>query len=222
MIKDMTYRFLIFAFLFFSAVPVFAYVLEKVQVNEPYEIVEAKLPPEEKQLYVGKLNGFPVMYKVNADKPFKLHLELRQPKTGVEPKKLSLLVVRQNENNGGVTEVARQPFVKEDWRIEKDKVLGLTFFAGEPLAIELDSGTYKIEVSAPDNIGDYLLTIGNKDTKPVGYWGTLKQVRTVQSAFGYSLFRMLASSYVYYPLGIIVLLFLIHRTWRWRKTFGHA
>ena len=66
-----------------------------------------------------------------------------------------------------------------------------------------------------------MLMIG-ENQQSNSYFETLGNVRTTQKFFGYSFFKLLTSSYVYYPLGILLLLFAIYRTWKYRKSIAYV
>ncbi|MCA9354252.1 MAG: hypothetical protein KC877_01900 [Candidatus Kaiserbacteria bacterium] len=199
--------------------PAMAYQLTVTEVDEPYEIVPIAVDEFNKQVQLGTLNNFPVMYEFVIDSTTELSFQLSEV-ARIEPTGFSLMLVRQNDDDGGVTEVVRQPGNENAWTRLKDSVYGLTFLEGEKLVQELTPGMYRLEVSTPVNIGSYRLTIGS-ESDPLGYFATVGQVRTTQAHFGYSIVRMLMSSYVYYPLGIIFLLLIIHRTWKYRNVIKY-
>jgi hypothetical protein len=91
----------------------------------------------------------------------------------------------------------------------------MNFLTSPAISESVESGTYRIEVSSPDNRGQYLLTIGDQPTEP-GYFAELAAIRQTQQYFGLSIFSMLRTSYVYYPIGILLLLFALYKTWSYR------
>lgn len=199
----------------------FAYTTYLAEPTNPYETIPLEQALEERQVHLGILNGFPVMYEVQVSASTSLQVKLSQRyQSGASPRELALMVVRDSET-GGVSEIGRLRPKLESLIIRKDAVYGMTFWDTETITKEVSPGVYRIEVSTPTNEGPYLLTIGESDT-PVGYFATLAQIRSVQKVFGLSVISMLKSSYVYYPVGILLLLFLIHRTWRFRKSITHA
>ena len=205
----------------FVATPAAAYELFVTEVTEPYQIVPLESPLEEKQAYVGELVDYPLMYEVTTDATTTLSAQLSQRYRGAMPLGLALMVVRSDDRGGGVTEIGRLHPESADWVKRRDKVYGMTFWDSAIFAREVGPGTYRIEVSTPENQGPYLLTIGTND-KDSGYWKTLGQVYTTQQTFGLSFLSMLRSSLVYYPLGILLLLFVIQRTWKYRKSITHV
>jgi hypothetical protein len=102
-----------------------------------------------------------------------------------------------------------------NWNTVRDPKLGMTLLTSPLLSEEVEPGSYRIEVSSPDNVGQYLLTVGQEATEP-GYFAQLAGIRTTQAYFGLGIFSMLKSSYVYYPIGILLLVFAIYKTWSYR------
>lgn len=199
-----------------------AYELSVTSVSTPYEIIPIEGDPEVKQVYLGTLEDFPVMYEIRSAESFILSAQLMQQyQGGADPKELSLMIIRENDKGRGVTEVARLRPASTDWVMRQDSVYGMDFWDGPVVQQEVEAGTYRIEVSTPENLGQYILSIGDQD-EPAGYFTTIGQVRTTHKFFGFSVVKLLASSYVYYPLGIFLLLFAIQRTWKYRKSIAHV
>jgi len=201
--------------------PVFGFSPTITQTSAPYEVVSTKDNVHQKQEYLGELAGFPVMYELTSDEPFTLQASVRQKhRPGTDPLPLSLIAIRQNQRGGGVTEVARLSIESTQWQRVKSSALGLTLLESPLLSAQVEPGTYRIEISTPENTGKYLLTFGTEDSDD-GYFAQLGGVWRTQQFFGYSFLRMLASSFVYYPLGILLLLFLIQRGWKYRTLVTH-
>jgi hypothetical protein len=198
------------------AAPVFAFSPEITVVERPYEIVGLEGDTALTQEFLGELSDYPVMYEIEAEEAFTLRVMVQQPVRGSgEPVPFSLIAIRQNDRGGGVSEVGRLRADDIEWVPRKSAMLGMTFWEAPPLEAEVGPGTYRVEISTPVNEGQYLLTFGPADDSD-GYFTTLGGIRTTQAFFGKGIFSMLLSSYVYYPLGIILLLILIQRTWKYR------
>ena len=170
---------------------------------------------ESRAEYLGELIGYPHMYEFVLGKEAALTLELVQL-PGESPVPFSLIAVKENSNNGGVVEVGRLQAKDTTWSLVKDRILGLQLLHGQVFTAELKAGVYRVEVSTPDNFGPYLLTVGEVPYNP-GYFSTLSDIRTIQKFFGFSIFSLFKSSYVFYPLGIVILLILFFITWRNRE-----
>ena len=185
--------------------------------SQAYEIIPIEGDPYVQREYLGNLSDFPDMYELTSDVAFTLQVKVRQRANGVAP--FGLIIVRQNEDDGGVTEVVRLNQPLEEWTEVKDSTLGMKFLEGTVLSREVEPGTYRIEVSSPDNKGDYMLIVGDELVR-TGFFGTLADVYKVQRHFGYTPFHMLFSNYLYYLLGIIVVSYGIYRTWQYKN--NHA
>jgi hypothetical protein len=188
-------------------------------VNEPsvpYEVFHIETNIEEQSEYLGNLRGDPHMYEFSVDETAELSLSLVQLyQESIIP--LSLIVIKVNNDDKGVTEIGRLHNSDIEWQTYGDGALGLKLKKSDSFEAELSLGTYRVEVSTPDNIGDYMLIFGNdSDSVSAGYFETLSQVRMIQSFFGSSVFGMLQSTYIRYPLGIVILFGLIYMTWRGR------
>jgi hypothetical protein len=181
----------------------------------PFAVVTIDNEIETQAEYLGELIGYPQMYEFFLPAAATLTLELSQLATE-EPVKFSLIAVKENSNNGGVTEVGRLSAKDISWTLVKDRILGMQFLKSQIFTAELTSGIYRVEVSTPDNFGSYLLTIGDTPFNP-GYFSTLADIRTIQKFFDLSIFSLLRSSYISYPLGIILLVVLFFVTWRNRE-----
>lgn len=205
---------LCFIIVYLSASSVSAYSVAKNLVSVPYEVttIEGELNPQRE--YLGELKGEPHMYEFGIGSTTKLSLALMQT-TENQTLPLSLIVIRQNDDRGGVIEIGRLNTQNIKWHVFEDSALGIDLSKSEPFTVDLRPGIYRVEVSTPDNIGKYALVIGDeKNTQ--GYFNELSNIYTIETFFGGSLFSMIKSSYVYYPLGIIVLIVLFYLTWRKR------
>jgi hypothetical protein len=218
----MKYIFIFISLLFIGINTVNAYELVLTEIDRPYEIVTVEKDFGPRHIYLGELNDYPVMYEITTEESFDLSVKIRQQyNNSGEPLSLSLIIIKQNERGGGVTEVARLRPSKDSWVAVKDSVFGMTFWESETLSRTVEPGIYRIEISTPDNIGRYMLTVGDDEDLP-GYFKTLANVHTTQKFFGHSIFRLISSSYVYYMLGILFLLFVIRWTWKYHKSFRHV
>ena len=209
-----------FLCLLFNVTTAEAYDLYITDVEREYESVVIKPDSSSKEGHLGKLEGAPVMYEIEVTESYPLTLQLAQRHKGT-PYALSLIVVRQNKGDGGVAEVGRLNSDTEDWTIRKDSGLGVSFFESELFEAELDPGLYRVEVSTPDNKAHYLLLFGDKDDR-TGYFKGLSQAYKIQRFFDYSIVNMLKSSYVYYTLALILLIFVVNRILKYRKATTHV
>lgn len=201
--------------LFPSAV-VSAYAVTVTEVERPYKNVDIGVYSGQDDVFLGEIAQYPVMYQftVTEERPFSMRV--RQPyQSGSDPVPFSLLLVGVENDGASVYEVGRVRTGTEEWEIVQDQELGMTFLESAVFATNLATGTYRVEVSTPTNAGRYALMLGSSESD-VGYFATVGNIRTTQNYFGYSVFRLLASPYVFYPLGILFLLFALQKTWKYR------
>jgi hypothetical protein len=171
---------------------------------EPYEVHVVEVDATQQREYLGVLNDYPEMYEITSQEPFTLRAEVIQL-AGEELVPLALIAVRQNEFNGGVSEVARVNQPAEEWRTINDPVLALTLRTSNVIEVPVEAGTYRVEVSSPENSGAYMLRLGSEPVAG-GYFKTLADIRTVQAHFGVGWLSFLRSTYVFYPLGSLIVL----------------
>ncbi len=195
---------------FAIALPVLAYDPVVANPGRAYEVISIETAPVAKQEFLGTLEEFPEMYEFTTTEVMTLRAQVWQ-RYQEEPLSLSFIAVRQDDRGGGVTEVARVKQNPEDWEVARDGVLGMKFMQSAVMEREIQPGTYRVEVSTPVNQGNYLLVLGTEDTS-VNYFSMLGNIWVTQQHFGHWPFRMLLSSYVYYPIGILFILYGIYLT----------
>ena len=123
--------------------------------KEQYAVLTIEGDPYTQREYLGDLEDYPDMYEVTSDVTFDLKVKVRQRATS-KPKSFALILVRQNDGDGGVTEVARLNQPVTEWTKVKEPSLGMTFLESSVLEKQLIPGTYRVEISTPDNKGDYI------------------------------------------------------------------
>lgn len=196
-----------------------AYSVIETDVSQPYDIVPIEVVAPEQISYLGTLEEYPVMYEVTSEDSFVFEAQLWQW-AGSEPEPLVMLLIRKNDRGGGVSEVTRMTIEPAEWEYRKDSKLGMSFLVSPAIQEEVEAGTYRLEVSSPDNQARYLLQVGSESPE-VGYFAELGAIRQTQAYFGQSIFSMLKSSYVYYPIGILLLLGAIYQTARFARRRNH-
>jgi hypothetical protein len=197
------------------ASPLLAYNPVVAEPPEAYDVIKIEGDPYIERSYLGDLEEFPDMYELTTDVAIKLKVELKQRSTK-KAVPFGLIMVRQNNDDGGVTEIIRQNQPLTDWKENRNTMLGITFLGSEVIEKDIVPGTYRIEISTPDNKGPYMLTVGEEPVSS-GYFKALLQIAKTQYHFGATPFGLLASSYVHYTLGIIIVLYGIYRTSKYRK-----
>lgn len=205
-------KFLFSVVLVFLPALVFAYnpiIAEPDAVYEPI-LVEGDLYIEKNLL--GKLEAAPDLYEFSSPVAFTFTVQVKQRDSGA-PIPFGLLLVRQNESNGGVTEVLRQNVSPEDWQQIRYISLGMTFLEAPKIERNLTPGTYRIEVNTPDNYGPYMLVIG-EETVYSGPLARFIHVFITQRHFDVFLPLAVLSPYVAIPTFLLVALLLwFKRKW---------
>lgn len=196
------------------ALPALAYNPVIAEPGRAYEVISIETAPVAKQEFLGTLEEFPEMYEFTTSEVMTLRAQVWQ-RYQEEPLSLSFIAVRQDDRGGSVTEVARVKQDPADWTVVSDGVLGMKFRQSAVMERQIEPGTYRVEVSTPVNQGDYLLVLGTEDTS-VNYFSMLGNIWVTQQHFGHWPFRMLLSSYVYYPIGILFILYGIYLTRQYR------
>ncbi len=199
----------------FLATTVSAYNPILVEPEQPYDVFLVTDDPYITREYLGSLEDYPEMYEFTTDVAIDLTLRIRQrAKDTAAP--YGLIVVRQNDDNGGVSEVGRFNQPLEEWTKESHAAFGMTFLESKPYVVSVKPGTYRIEVSTPDNKGAYMLVLG-EEPAPAGYFSTIADAYVVQRHFGYWPFHIIFSSYMYYSIGILLVMYGIYRTYQYKK-----
>jgi len=213
MIVLMNYTFIsTFILAFFVTNFAWAYSPTFNEPSLPYEVYTIEKNIVEKSEYLGDLVGDPHMYEFSVTEPTKLSMQVAQlQKDSSIP--FSLIVIKENENKKGVKDVGRLKTPKEEWKPYYDKVIALELLRSDVFEADLDKGIYRIEVSTPDNFGKYMLVVGSEQNSD-GFFKTISQVKATRSWFSVSAFGMFKSTYIKYPLGIVIILGLIYFTWR--------
>jgi hypothetical protein len=189
------------------ASPALAYNPISVQPKEQYEIFKIEDDPYVEHDFLGKLSDYPEMFEIKTDVSMTFTAAVFQRSTGT-PVPFGLMFVRQNDADGGVTEVARANMPISEWQKVYEGGLGLSLLQGTTIRKEITPGTYRIEVSTPDNKGDYMLVVGEEPAQR-SYFKTLSDVAKVQHHFGYTPFHLILSTYYLYPLGILGIVFTV-------------
>ncbi len=201
----------------FAAATIYPALAAPVRTHDElkaYEIVTLDGEPEAERFVIGTLEDFPEMYEFTTDRDFILSLELRSPVTDATSPDtmptLTAIVVRTLEERG-VEEITRLLPDESDWPSMEDSLSGLPYQAGPTYQETLPPGTYRIEVSNPENLGQYWLVIGTEDDSSFGE--QIATVRALHRFYGHSAFGVLTSPILFYPLGILLILGLFGATW---------
>lgn len=187
--------------LIFGASHAEAYNPVSAEPAEQYSVISVEGDPYIERTYLGDLEDAPDLYELKTDVAITLRLQVRQ-RDNKKAVPFGLIMVRQNDDDGGVEEIVRQNEPLEKWQEERSHILGISFLTAPVLEKEIKPGTYRIEVSTPDNKGVYSLTIGEEPDRQ-GYFRAVLNVFKTQYHFGFTPFHSLQSVLV---LGTLVIL----------------
>lgn len=203
--------------LLLSASTAFAYNPTSPEPERPYDIIQIDGDMSTTHEYLGDLDGYPEMYEftVEAETEVKIKVLQREVETS---EAFGLILIRQNDNNGGVTEMARLNQPAKEWKSVYSRGLAVAFVESRTIELSLSPGIYRTEVSTPENKGNYLLVIGGGESVSAGYFSMLGNVRETQAQFGYSIFHVFFSPYYYIPLILLVIIFGLYTLRRRRST----
>jgi hypothetical protein len=189
----------------------------------PYEILTIPAETKQQQVVAGRLDDYPEMVEITSTEDFFLEVAIRAV-PGTTTPDFSGIVVRVLEPRG-VAEVARLRASEATWETVVDPLAALPYIEGPRFSGAVASGTYRIEVSNPDNEGQYLLVIGSADESGT-YGQKWRSVAGLYEFYGQSKVGMIWSPLVYYPVGIILLLigfvYTVYRTRSRLPFFNHA
>ena len=192
-------RALLFLLLF---VPVSAIAAgELVYVPESPQTVTGFSEPTVEQYFYGELTDYPHTFTFQVTEPTELNVLVSIPKNS-EYKK-SIIVVREEKR--GVSEIGRVTYKETSWTDMFDWRLGRGFLDAEQFTAQVEAGTYRLEVSSPDNHGKYKLRVGTEKNRQ-WFFTRLKERAAGASFFGNSWLAALRAPLVSLTLTLVLVL----------------
>jgi len=152
--------------------------------------------PSQAKTYYGTLDRFPHTYDFAVENTLELTAVLATAEKLEESDRLSVLITKLEKR--GVSEVGRVTGSAVQWNSNYDRKLALSMRKSETLAVSLESGVYRLEVSSPNNDRAYQLKLNE------GSRVTYGELFTARSVFGLSNSGVLLSWKVFAPLLMIV------------------
>jgi len=149
------------------------------------------LEPSEPDTFYGQLSNFPHTYQFEVSEPIQFSAQLETHESVPAGTDLSLILVKKVKR--GVEEIGRVNGRKIEWHKRRDNALAVNLSQGEEFNVELQPGSYKLEVSTPENISPYRLML-NKGARP-----SYNELFMIRNVFNLSKFGVLFSYYVYIP-----------------------
>lgn len=178
-----------------------AYNPISAEPDETYSVIKIEGDPYIERTYLGDLENAPDLYEFTTEVAISVRIQVRQ-RAYKKAVPFGLIIVRQNDADGGVEEIVRQNEPLLSWRQDRSHSLGMKFLSAPALQIDIKPGTYRLEVSTPDNSGTYALNVGEEAAWP-GYFKSVWYALKTQLHFGFTPFHIIFSSYAYVTLAII-------------------
>ena len=185
-------------------------------LEEPYDIYELPADvPTGYSLY-GELVGYPDTYQFTLTATTSIMTRLYAvDQTVAGPLFSSILVA--DEGNRGVREVSRMTARSLVWSEYQDPMTKMRYQRSDEQTVVVGPGTYRLEVSTPDNEGAYRFDVVGERLERPGYWSRLTQIRAVQAFHGYGWWHLLRTSVIVTPLVFFVLVVGMIATWHYAR-----
>ena len=180
---------------------VHAHDFVKAEPDEVYASIPIEGDMYVVRQYLGDLDNAPDMYEFSTDVAITLKMQLKQ-RAWKKAAPFGLMLVRQNDLDNAVVEVVRQNEPLDSWNEVKNYKIGVKLLESPVLEAEILPGTYRIEVSSPDNKGNYLLLTGEESSYP-GFFSMYAHIFQIQNHFDYFPLRFFFS---YYGYGMLIVL----------------
>ena len=202
----MRYFFVLLFFFSYSVSTAEAHIPVLVEQSSLHDITRIETP-EITHAYYGTLKDFPHTYEIVSREPFTLFAEVLMPDKKESETIVSGIIIREIGGGGRVTEVARMLARDATWDSFYEPIGGDRYLRGTSYEGEQPAGTYRIEVTAPDNDQKYVLVVGKReDFGNIGYFESVRRVAGVKAFFGKSRIMVIQSPLVYVPLLLLVLI----------------
>ncbi len=207
-------RLILLSAIVLSAGSVQAYIATEHVTAKPYDVIYLSAPYNREQIVFGQLADNPDMVELVSDEEFTFKLSLRAL-PGTTTPLLNGIIVEVLEPRG-VKEIARLKSTESSWETKRDFQSGLLYRVGPTYEATLPAGTYRVEVSTPDNLAAYMMVLGVNE-EPTTYMESWQAVRALYNFYGTPAILLVRSPLIYYPVGILLLLIGFGYTiWRTR------
>ncbi len=161
--------------------------------------------PEISQAFYGELAGLPAIYKIKSDKPFKLYANILVPK--IENTRTDFLM-KISKDSEDIFIFDGKDYVWQDFY---EPFAGDNYLQGAEFKSDAEAGNYEIKVYNPDDVGKYVLAIGETESFPLDE--TIKTLKTLpylkSDFFKRPIYEILFSIIGKFFIGLIVLILII-------------
>ena len=169
--------------------------------------------PTISKAYYAELKGSPDTYHIVSEGSFPLYLNILVPDIQGVTEDYTLTITRDGQPWAVLAPGA------EAWKLFSEPFGGDRYLMGPEYRQTVPAGDYDVIVSSPDNVGKYVLAIGEIESFSFGeVLRTLVNMVTVKHYFGKPAVAVLESPLVSIPLGLLFVALLVV-TWGvlWRR-----
>lgn len=114
--------------------------------------------PEVSKAYYGTLRGAPVVYRITAEKPFALYVNVLVPDIAGQNKDVSALILKDGKK------IASLDGTNFEWKQFFEEFGHDSYWEGPEYKAQVEAGNYEIQVSSAQNDSKYSLAIGEIET----------------------------------------------------------
>lgn len=156
--------------------------------------------PQTGQEFFGKLTAFPHTYSFSLHETTRFAAHVYMYASGGAKNDATMLLVK--EERKGVSEIGRTDGKDAQWQETRDAILSMDFNDGGSIDTTLEAGSYRLEVSSPDNDALYRLVLN--DGASASYFSALSTLFAVNTLVGAPAYTAFSSPLVYVPLLVLL------------------
>ena len=183
--------------------------MPEVIIQESLSDITSIKDPTRAQTFYGNLVDFPHTYQIVATKPFHLFVQIKVPDIDSSTNNLFGIIIKEPTGKGRVEEIVRLKGQEASWESSFDWWSMDSYRMGPIFDQDLGPGTYRIEVSTPDNREKYVLAVGTQNELSFDYFEAIRRLMEEKVFFEKSRFRIVESPLVFVPLfgvgGMVIL-----------------
>jgi len=117
--------------------------------------------PEVSQAFYGELRGSPQFFEIKTDRKISLYVGVLVPDLPGIKKDISAQVF-----SVGGEEIFVLDGLQGEWKVFFEEFAGDNYWQGPDKKMDVNPDTYRIKVYSPDNLGKYVLVVGEKESFP--------------------------------------------------------
>ncbi|MFZ3015499.1 MAG: DUF2892 domain-containing protein [Minisyncoccia bacterium] len=180
-------------------VPVFVFA-HQPRITEQKET--SVIDPEISKAFYSKLQGDSQMYRINADKPFDLYVNVLVPKIKDQTTNVYAIVIKDDKMNAPIAFLDGAHF---EWKRFFEPFGFDTYLKGPEYKAHVEAGKYDIYVWSANNDSKYSLAIGEKESFD---WKEMKNTINLIPKIKKDFFNESPFSFIFSPIGFGYILFV--------------